>query len=196
VAQDLSYDGTALWLHISAGLRGADDRAGRVMSTMTVYSPLMLVMLAATVIVTGEWSLLPVTIGLTVALMLTGLGVGSTVGVLWQWPAPPPGTNPFQKGNSGGLPALLSLSVTMFGTLILTLPTIALTVWSFFTHWVGYLTLPDYISGGCEGIGFGCTLTPKDGTVLVAALLYPLVVAAGLLIMGVIAMARAWRRRQ
>ena len=61
---------------------------------------------------------------------------------------------------------------------------------------VGYLTLPDYISGGCEGIGFGCTLTPKDGTVLVATLLYPLVVGAGLLIMGVIAMARAWRRRQ
>jgi len=60
---------------------------------------------------------------------------------------------------------------------------------------VGYLTLPDYISGGCEGIGFGCTLTPKDGTVLVAVLLYPLVVGAGLLIMGVIAMAKAWRHR-
>jgi hypothetical protein len=58
---------------------------------------------------------------------------------------------------------------------------------------VGYLILPDYVSGQCEGIGFGCTLTPKDGTVLVAMLLYPLVVGAGLLIMGVIAMARAWR---
>ncbi len=55
-AQDLSYDGTALWLHISTGLRGADDRAGRLMSIMTVYVPLMLVLLAATVIVTGEWS--------------------------------------------------------------------------------------------------------------------------------------------
>ena len=155
VAQDLSYDGTALWLHISAGLRGADDRAGRVMSTMTVYVPLMLILLAATVIVTGEWRLLPVTVGLTVALMLTGLGVGSTVGALWQWPAPPPGTNPFQKGNSGGLPSLLSFSVTMFGTLILTLPTIALTVWSFFTHWVGYLTLPVGLACGLVAIRIG-----------------------------------------
>ncbi len=115
----------------------------------------MLVLLAATVIVTGEWSLLPVTVGLTVALMLTGLGVGSTVGALWQWPAPPPGTNPFQKGNSGGLPALLSFSVTMFGTLILTLPTIALTVWSFFTHWVGYLTLPVGLACGLVAIRIG-----------------------------------------
>jgi ABC-2 type transport system permease protein len=30
----------------------------------------------------------------------------------------------------------------MLGTLILTLPTIALVVWSFFTPWVAYLTLP------------------------------------------------------
>ena len=60
---------------------------------------------------------------------------------------------------------------------------------------IGYLTLPDYISSRCEGIGFGCALTPKDGTVLVAMLWYPLVVGAGLLIMGVIAMARAWRHR-
>jgi ABC-2 type transport system permease protein len=45
-------------------------------------------------------------------------------------------------GNAGGLPSLLSFAVTMIGTLILTLPTIALLVWSFYTPWVGYLTLP------------------------------------------------------
>ena len=60
---------------------------------------------------------------------------------------------------------------------------------------VGYLTLPDYISGQCEGIGFGCTLTPKDGTALVAILLYPLVIGAGLVMVGVIPMVRAWRHR-
>ncbi len=155
VAQDLSYDGTALWVHISAGVRGADDRAGRVWSTMTVYIPLMVILLGATVIVTGEWRLLPVTIGLTVALMLTGLGVGSVVGALWQWPAPPPGANPFQKGNSGGLPSLLSFSVTIFGTLILALPTIALVVWSSFTHWVGYLTLPVGLACGLIALKVG-----------------------------------------
>lgn len=155
VAQDLSYDGTALWLHISAGLRGADDRTGRVMSTATVYLPLLLILLTATVMVTGEWRLLPVTVGVTVALMLTGLGVGSTVGALWQWPAPPPGANPFQKGSSGGLPALLSFSVTMLVTLILTLPTIALAIWSAFTHWVGYLTLPVGLACGLVALRIG-----------------------------------------
>jgi ABC-2 type transport system permease protein len=45
-------------------------------------------------------------------------------------------------GNAGGLPSLLSFAVTTCCTLILTLPTMALVVWSFFTPWVGYLTLP------------------------------------------------------
>jgi len=142
LAQDLSYDGTALWLHISAGISGAEDRAGRVMSTMTIYLPLIVILLGVAMITTGEWHLLVPAVGLTFALMLTGLGVGCLVGTLWQWPAPPPGANPFGVGNAGGLPSLLSFAVTMIGTLILTLPTIALVVWSFYTPWVGYLTLP------------------------------------------------------
>ena len=45
---------------------------------------------------------------------------------------------------------------------------------------VTYLTLPDYnASGQCEGIGFGCVLTPKDGTQFVAMFLYPFVVVGG-----------------
>jgi ABC-2 type transport system permease protein len=142
LAQDLSYDGTALWLHISAGISGAEDRAGRVMSTITVYLPLTVILLAIAMITTGAWHLLVPAVGLTFALMLTGLGVGSFVGTLWQWPAPPPGANPFTRGNAGGLPSLLSFTLTMFGTLILALPTIALVIWSFFTPWLAYLSLP------------------------------------------------------
>jgi ABC-2 type transport system permease protein len=142
LAQDLSYDGTALWLHISTGVSGADDRTGRVMSTVTIYLPLTVILLAIAMIITAEWSLLVPAVGLALALLLTGLGVGSFVGTLWQWPAPPPGANPFTRGNAGGLPSLLSFTLTMVGTVILTLPTIALVIWSFTEPWVGYLTLP------------------------------------------------------
>ena len=142
LAQDLSYDGTALWLHISAGITGAEDRVGRVMSTVTIFLPLTVILLVVAMITTGEWHLLAPAVGLTFALMLTGLGVASLVGTLWQWPAPPPGANPFSQGRAGGLPSLLSFTATMFGTLILTLPTIALVIWAFSTPWVGYLTLP------------------------------------------------------
>ena len=64
---------------------------------------------------------------------------------------------------------------------------------------LAYLVLPDHISRQCDGIGFGCMVTPKDGTVLLAMYVYPLLVIAGFLIMSIIAMGRAlhraWARR-
>jgi len=61
---------------------------------------------------------------------------------------------------------------------------------------VGYLVLPDSVtSSDCGGTLFGCSITPKDGMVLLAVFVYPLVAMAGLLVMGVIAMGRAWCHR-
>ena len=51
-------------------------------------------------------------LSISVTLTLVSIGVGAYVGTLWQWPAPPPGANPFQKGTSGGLPSLAAFGVT------------------------------------------------------------------------------------
>lgn len=143
LAQDLSYDGTALWLHVGSGLRGADDRAGRAWSAMVVFLPLTVVLLAVALAVSRRWDLLLPVTGLTFGTALMGLGVGSVVGALWQWPAPPPGANPFASSNAGGLPSLLSVTVASLGTLLVALPTVGLVVWSLFNPgvWAGVLAL-------------------------------------------------------
>lgn len=141
LAQDLCYDGSAVWQHVVSGVRGRDDRAGRVLSTLTVFAPMLVVLVLVAMAFSGRWSLLPVVLGLTVGFVLVGLGVGCYVGALWQWPAPPPGTNPFQKGSSGGLPAFLSFSVSSLATLVLTVPMIGLAVGSIWVPWLGWLTL-------------------------------------------------------
>lgn len=155
VAQDLSYDGTAIWQHIVCGVRGADDRAGRVMSTVTVFGPLLVILLAVTMVLSGEWRLLPMVAGLTIGITLIGLGVGSLVGALWQWPAPPPGANPFQKGNSGGLPSFLSFGASSLATLLLSLPLAALAVGSFWLSWLGWLALPVGVALGAVVLKVG-----------------------------------------
>ena len=44
------------------------------------------------------------------------------------------------------------------------------------------LTAPDHNSSGqCEGIGFGCVLTPYDGTVFLAVVSAPVLFLAGVL---------------
>ena len=60
---------------------------------------------------------------------------------------------------------------------------------------IGYLALPDFVPNQCDGTLFGCSITPKDGMVLLAVLVYPLVAIAGLLVMSVIAMGQAWQHR-
>ena len=58
---------------------------------------------------------------------------------------------------------------------------------------VGYLALPSHVTANhCGAALFGCTVTPKDATVLLAMYVYPLVVIAGVLIMGIIAVGQAW----
>jgi hypothetical protein len=60
---------------------------------------------------------------------------------------------------------------------------------------IGYLTLPNHVASNCKEALFGCSVAPRDGTVLLAVFVYPLVAVAGLLVMGVIATGRAWRHR-
>ncbi len=155
VAQDLSYDGSAIWLHAWSGVSGTDDRAGRVRSAGIVFLPVIVIMVLASVATTGHWLLAAPAGGLGVGLALASLGVGSVVGALWQWPAPPPGANPFAANNSGGLPGLLTLTATSFGTLAVGLPTIGLVAWSFFNPWVGLLVLPVGLVSGLVVLRIG-----------------------------------------
>ena len=141
MAQDLSYDGSAIWLHASSGVRGVEDRLGRVLSTLTVFVPVVAVLTVVGLWLSGEWSVWLSVLSVSVTLTLVSIGVGAFVGTLWQWPAPPPGANPFQKGTSGGLPSLAAFGVTSTVSLLLAAPTIALVIASFWVGWLGWLGL-------------------------------------------------------
>lgn len=157
LAADLSYDGSAVWQHVSAGVTGRDDRLGRVLSIGLVYGPVLGVLMGLGLALTSQWHLLPLQLRLTLGVALVGLGVGSVVGALWQWPAPPPGTNPFSSGNSGGLPSLLSFSVASLATAVLSLPVVALAVGAIWVPWLGWLALPVGVGIGVVALVAGIT---------------------------------------
>ncbi len=119
---DLSYDGSALWLHASSGIRGWQDRLGRVLVMAVLALPLVVVFLALAVLVTGRTDLAGPSAAAALALMLGGLAAGSWVGAYIQVPAPPPGANPFRTRSGGGVASLLSVSLTTAATVVLALP--------------------------------------------------------------------------
>lgn len=173
LAQDLSYDGSAVWLHVSTATRGRDDRTGRVLSTAVVMGPVLALMVGIGLAVSGAWALAPLVLGLSIGIALIGLGVGCVVGALWQWPAPPPGANPFTKGASGGLPGLLSFSLASLGTLVLSAPLVALAVAAIWRPWLGWVALPVGLALGAlvlqHGIRYGGRLLDRRWPEVMAA---------------------------
>jgi hypothetical protein len=61
---------------------------------------------------------------------------------------------------------------------------------------IGHVVLPDHNSSGqCEGIGFGCTMTPADTILLLGMLAAPVLLIAGLAAIVGIAVWQSLARR-
>ncbi|KRE29625.1 hypothetical protein [Agromyces sp. Soil535] len=122
---DTAYDNTAVWLHVVSGVRGAADRAGRLVPVLIAGLLVIGLGSAVTVFVLDDWRLLPSLVGVSTALLLGGLGVGSITSARFPYPAVKPGDSPFQQPQSTGAVTALVQSITMLGSLLVAAPAIA-----------------------------------------------------------------------
>ncbi|MDR0959604.1 MAG: hypothetical protein LBM23_04490 [Propionibacteriaceae bacterium] len=128
VAADICYDGSAIGTQIVAGVSGADDRKGRLMTILLLATPIQVLFIIGFSLYTGHWEQLPGVIGITLTLLLGGAGIGSLVGSIWQYPQPPAGGNMFGKGSTGGVNGLFASLIGMFVPIIIAIPAIVLAV--------------------------------------------------------------------
>lgn len=120
VHNDLAYDSTGVWLHISAGVRGVADRLGRLVPILLVGIPLLALAITASVWLHGRWAVLPAMIGVCVALFTTGLGLSSISSAASPYAVSRPGEGPFeQPQRTGGTAAQ---AVVLFGSIVLSAP--------------------------------------------------------------------------
>ena len=97
---DTAYDSTAIWLHVVSGVRGASDRAGRLVPVLIAGVLVIGLGSGVTVFVLDDWRLLPSLVGVSTALLLGGLGIGSITSARFPYPAVKPGDSPFQQPQS------------------------------------------------------------------------------------------------
>lgn len=147
--QDTSYDGSALWLHVSSGITGATDRTGRALSQLIWSVPLVLLTVVAVGAITQAWDRLPTLLGLVAATLLSGIGAGAWVSARWQGPVAPPGANPFGSGSGASAASLLAVLVSGLLVLAATAPVLAVAIAS---HWVGWLGLCVLVLGPLSGL--------------------------------------------
>lgn len=153
---DVAYDSTALWMHIASGVRGLPDRLGRLVPVLLVAMPVLAVGISVTLAVVSAWHLMLPLIGVTAALLLSGLGVSSIASVVAPYAVSRPGDSPFQQPQRSAAHGSYGAALTFVGALLASSPTIwlfALTLLEGGRHapttfWTGVVTGVLVLFGG------------------------------------------------
>jgi len=103
ISADISYDNTAFALHLSTGVSGTADRAGRAIACAVFALPATLIAAVVPPIVLGRPEDVPVLLGLSIGLLLSGLGLSSVFSARYTYNVPLPGENAFKTppGSAG-----------------------------------------------------------------------------------------------
>ena len=121
---EMALDSSAVWLHVSSGVPGWADRLGRTVPILLIGSVLIVGGSALTALVYGDWRVFPSVVGIGSSLLLVGVGLSSVVSARLPYAAVLPGDSPFQQPQTSGGSAVLSQSISLAGTILLSVPTI------------------------------------------------------------------------
>ena len=128
IAADVSYDGTAFWMHAVAPLRGRDDRWGRVLATAAVGLPAILVTGIVAVVVADRWGLVAPVLGFSLGSFAAALGVSSIASASVVVPVAAAGSSPFAARQGGSMAAVGTQLVGMLVLGVLGIPGLVLTI--------------------------------------------------------------------
>jgi ABC-2 type transport system permease protein len=94
---DVAYDSTAMWTHLAANTRGGHDRVGRMLPVLAIGVPVVLIGTPLSAWGYGDWSVTPAILGVSIAILLGGIGVSSLISARFPYPATRPGDAAFQQ---------------------------------------------------------------------------------------------------
>ncbi|WP_219949012.1 hypothetical protein [Salinibacterium sp. M195] len=146
---DVAHDNTALWTHVSAHTKGADDRWGRIVPNLLVGIPLAILGSILTVVIVGNNEALPGLIGLSLCLLFAALGVSSVSSAAFPYAAPLPGHGAFIQPQALVSNAATVQTFTFVLSLIFAAPVLAVV---FFTP---FATLDPYWAPFIVGLPLG-----------------------------------------
>lgn len=125
VHNDIAYDSSAFWAHVSADTKGTDDRWGRIVPPLLVGLPLVLVGSIVSVIVVDDLAIFPGLVGLSLCVLLVALGISSVISAAFPYPAVHPGDSPFAQPQATGTAGALIQSLSFVLTLVISAPVVA-----------------------------------------------------------------------
>jgi ABC-2 type transport system permease protein len=123
---EVSYDGTAFATHLSTGVSGVADRAGRVITLGLLSVPLVVVATVVPLFVLDRGEQIPALLGIGLGLLLTGFGVSSVASARFLLPVPAAGESPFKTPPGSTFTSQLGMYAAWFVVFGLAIPELAL----------------------------------------------------------------------
>jgi len=105
VHNDVAFDNTAIWLHLSTSTAGRADRWGRVIPVLVLGVPLIALGSLLSAWLYGDWIVLLSLVGVSTSLLLVGLGLSSVTSARFPYSTVRPGDSPFSQPQGIGSPA-------------------------------------------------------------------------------------------
>lgn len=159
---DVAYDNTALWIHISSNTRGLADRLGRLAPPLVIGLPLAVVGSLVAVWLHGDFAAFAPELGVCLSLLLTGLGLASIISAALPYAAVRPGDDPFQQPQSSSSNAGWSQTLMFAGAILFSVP----------AGWLGVLATvggrPE-LGGAAFWTGLGVGVVVLVGGLLIGA---------------------------
>ncbi len=128
ISADISYDNTAFWLHLSTGVSGRSDRAGRALAVAVISAPAVLVFTIAPLWISGSLEDLPMMLGLSIGVLLTGIGFSSVVSARYTYNVPLPGESPLKTPPGTGFSMFAVQMIGWLVLLVLVIPELGLAI--------------------------------------------------------------------
>ncbi|PZE58041.1 ABC transporter permease [Curtobacterium sp. MCPF17_047] len=119
---DVSYDNTAVWLHVASGAPGWTDRLGRLVPLIVVGVPLLVAGAAVSAWLYGDMAAFPLLVAVSASGLLGGLGLSSIVSVALPYPTVRPGDHPFHQPQAAGATATVAQTLMVIGTVLCMVP--------------------------------------------------------------------------
>ncbi|XNZ00842.1 Tat (twin-arginine translocation) pathway signal sequence [Micrococcus luteus] len=161
LSADVAYDHTAFHHHVTDGVRGTDDRWGRVLGMAVLGVPATLAGAVGPVAVYGMWEHLPALLGVSLGTLACVTGMASLLSARLVYPVPKPGDSPFATPQGGGMRMMVVQLASLLLSLVVTLPvTVAAIVYAVTgtTPLWGLLTLAVGLLWGGAGLWLGVRL--------------------------------------
>ncbi len=160
IATDVSYDGTAFWLHAASGVDGRADRLGRAGALLLFAIPTVIFFGLGAVLFAGRLHDAPAMIGVSLGILLSGTGLASVMSALFIHAAPRAGDSPFARQPGSGFLIFAGQFAGWTALSILLLPQsiVALIYLATGNPAVGWATLGAGVVLGLLNLGLGVLL--------------------------------------